>query len=304
MGRHHLDALRELLPGGCAAYAGSEKNRRAVEQLGSPFFSGDLRRVVAEFRPSHAIVAVPVDHLGAVTSSLVELGIARILVEKPGVLDVDEGTRILERATSAGVRIWTGYNRRFYGSVLTAFETIHNSGETISSVAFGFTEWPERVEASDQTESAKRRWVLMNSMHPIDLALHAVGLPDPKRAVFYRSGSLSWHPSAAVMVGGGLTEKGVPFAYHADWTAPGGWGVEWMTASTRFVFRPLEQLFLQRRGCSELELALLAGDLDRRFKPGIYLQDTEFLKPEPSARLASFEHAVRLVGLAGRIAGY
>jgi predicted dehydrogenase len=303
MARRHIEVLRDLLPGRCAAWAPSERHRAEVEALGVPFRGGDLRAALDGFAASHVVIAAPADRLVEATLQAIAAGVPRLLVEKPGALDLRSGRSVVEAAASSGARLWVGYNRRFYGSLRAALERLRGTGEAIRSVVVEFTEWSDKIQALDIPASAKRRWVLANSMHPIDMGLLPVGLPDPERSAFHRGGALPWHPSAGVMVGSGITVNGVPFALHADWGAPGRWGVEWRTASERLVFRPLEELRVTTRDAPE-RVVPARDDLDERYKPGLFLQAVEFLSAEPSERLASYEHALRLVELAAAIGGY
>lgn len=304
MAQEHLRVLKSLLPGRCAGFAPSAKHASSVRGLGATFFAGELRDAVDVFNPTHAIVAVPVDRLAAVTAAVVGAGVKRVLVEKPAVLDVGSGEATLAAAAACGARLWVGYNRRFFASVLAAHDLIEKAGEPISSVRVDFTERSHQIEGLDHPAAVKARWVTVNSLHPIDLALHAVGLPDPGGFSACRSGSLAWHPAAAVMVGSGFTRTGVAFSYHANWTAPGGWSVEWLTASARYVFRPLEELRIERSGAPLAALERIPDDLDLRFKPGLHRQCREFLSEEPSPRLATYRDALQLVRLAAEIAGY
>lgn len=304
MGQAHLRVLQSLLPGSCAAFAPSARHAASARALGATFFAGELRAAVDAFNPTHAIVAAPVDRLAAITAEVVRCGVKRVLVEKPAVLDIGAGEATLLAAAACGARLWVGYNRRFYASVLAALELIERAGEPISSVRVDFTERSHEVAGLDHPAAVKARWVTVNSLHPIDLALHAVGLPDPGGLSARRSGSLAWHPAAAVMVGSGFTRTGVALSYHANWTAPGGWSVEWLTAAARYVFRPLEELRIERTGASQAVLEPIHDDLDLRFKPGLYRQCREFLSEEPSPRLASYRDALQLVRLAAEIAGY
>lgn len=54
-GQAHLKAVNALLSGRCAGFGKSEKNRSAVRELGTPFFSVSLEQAVCEFQPTHAI---------------------------------------------------------------------------------------------------------------------------------------------------------------------------------------------------------------------------------------------------------
>ena len=74
-----------------------------------------------------------------------------------------------------------------------------------------------------------------------------------------------------------MTNRDIPFAYHADWEAPGRWGVELLTCSHRYILRPMEALSAIPRGSVEAHPIELDDDLDHQFKPGLFCQCAAFL---------------------------
>jgi predicted dehydrogenase len=304
MGRAHIAVLRALDTGAIEALAPSERNRAAVEALGAGFSAAPLADAVARFRPTHAVVAGPADTLADCTLRLIDLGLRDILVEKPAALNRCEAAALATRAAGSGARIYVGYNRRFYASVRAALAMIRASGHPIANLSFEFTEWSDVIRGlTNQSPRTLAHWLVANSLHVIDLAFLATGLPDVGRSHFVARGRLDWHPSK-IFVGSGLTTDDIPFSYGANWDGPGRWGVEWVTSSTRYVFRPMEKLHTVARGSVAVTEVALEGDLDQRFKPGLYRQNQAFLSGEGREALANLDHALRLVELAHRIGGY
>jgi predicted dehydrogenase len=305
MGIAHLQSLQELIPGGFSAFAPSDRNRSAVERTGATFLSGSLNEALRAFQPTHVIVASPVETLAEIARQAILFGVRDVLVEKPAVLAVATGRMLEDVATKAGARIWVGYNRRFYSSVLTAREMIESSGEPITSVWFEFTEMVDSCDGPvKQSPQIKKLWLIANSTHVIDSALHPVGLPDVDRSLMIAHGGFAWHNSGSVFVGAGVTRRGVPFSYTANWDAPGRWGFEWMTASTRYIFRPLERLYVMKRGSMAIEEVLTDDELDRLYKPGVYRQNQQFLAGNPDGRLVPLLESLDLVSLGQRMGRY
>lgn len=304
MGRAHVSVLKALGVADIHVFAASERNRQAVEALEVGFSHGDLDAAIAQSKPTHAIVAGPVETLSETTVRLTDAGVRHLLVEKPAAMELREGQMLRERVGSAGATVHVGYNRRFYGSVRKALALIKESGEPIANVVFEFTEWADAIRAlTNQSAAVKRRWLLANSMHVIDLALFPVGLPDPARSHFYTSGELDWHRPAA-FAGAGVTAQGALFSCGANWNAPGRWGAEWMTASTRYIFRPLEKLHVTKRGSVAITEVELDDDLDQRFKPGLYRQNAAFLGGEDAGLLVTLDQAIDLIALADRMGSH
>ena len=304
MGAAHLAALAAMSPDSLTAWAPGPRPRAIERDVGGvPVRRDDLPITLAAVRPTHVIVASPVETLTPIAIQVMKAGVKHLLIEKPAALDQRECCLLLACAAETGAEIYVAYNRRFYASVRGALAHMRAGGESIESVMFEFNEVMP-AQGPGATTDVAARWMLANSMHVIDTAFHPVGLPDMLRSLFQRSGGLSWHPAGSLFVGSGETTKGIPFAFHANWDAPGRWGFEWMTKSTRYVFRPMEKLSIMRRGRFDLEPMALDEEMDIRFKPGVYHQNAAFLAGNSTAGLVSLSEAVLLIPLAQKIAGY
>ena len=231
----------------------------------------------------YAIVAVNVEALAEIAIKLMDFGIRNILLEKHGGLTPKEIQRVRDRAQETKTKILMGYNRRFYASVLKAQEMIANDGG-VRSFSFDFTEWPHTFcDHPRFGAEVKANWFWVNSSHVADLAFFLGG--KPKELKTFISGGFDWHPQASVFAGAGATEGGALFSYHANWAAPGRWGVEILTEKHRFIFRPLEKLRVQKLKSISEEPVEINDTLDKKFKPGLYLQTLRFLEGENHSNL-------------------
>lgn len=224
-----------------------------------------------------AIVAVTGDQLGKVTLALIEHRVKSILVEKPGGLNDKEINLVNKTATKHSVKVFVGYNRRFYKSVKKAREIIKQDGG-ILSFHFEFNELSDLINSLPHRIEIKHNWLLHNSSHVIDLAFFLGG--TPRFFVAKKYGSLPWHPRGAIFIGNGFTKQGIPFSYHANWQSPGRWKLEFMTKNSRLIFCPLEKLQLQTRDSFEIQNIVLDDKLDIQFKPGLYKEVESFLKDQ------------------------
>lgn len=235
-----------------------------------------------------AIVAVDIESLAAVASSLIRAGVREILLEKPGALSREELTGISALAQSCGAKVFVAYNRRFYASVIALKERLKM--ESIQSLHFEFTEWSHRIGPMEMPERIKSNWLLANSSHVIDLAFHLAG--RPVEMTCRTKGDLSWHPPGAVFSGAGTTSKGALFSYHANWLSAGRWGVEILTGENRYILRPLEELQVQKRGAIMAEPVKINDQLDRDFKAGLMRQVECFLDGSTGEMLTLAEQIV------------
>ena len=112
-----------------------------------------------EVPPADAIVAVSIDQLVATTETLIRAGTKRILLEKPGCLNLREVEKLNKIATDFDAKVLIGYNRRFYSSVEKVRELITEDGG-LQSCIFEFTEWAHEIIELSKAKGVKEHWVL------------------------------------------------------------------------------------------------------------------------------------------------
>lgn len=221
----------------------------------------------------YAIVAVNVEELKNVTLNLLRNGVKNILLEKPGGINLDEIELIETERTANNADVFIAYNRRFYAAVLEAKKIITQDGG-VKSFNFEFTEWSHVINTLDLPSIVKRSWFLGNSTHVVDMAFHMGGMPANVHT--FIAGELNWH-KPSIFAGAGISVDGALFNYNANWESPGRWAVEILTSNHRLIFKPLEKLQIQRKGSVEIVFAQVDYELDTKFKPGLYLQVSNFL---------------------------
>lgn len=255
--------------------------------------------------PSHAIVAVGVEQLASTAHQLLAAGCQQLMLEKPGALSLSDLQSVHADAQVKGAQVWIAYNRRFYASVQKLRELAVADGG-ITSAVFEFTEWSHRLRDLHKAPGVMEHWLLANSTHVIDLAFHFIGLPSQTQWQAWHSGSLDWHPAAARFHGAGMSQGGIPFAYQADWEAPGRWGVEILTRRNRYLLRPMEALQAIPVGSVEPQLIHLDNVLDLHYKPGLYRQCEAFLglDSEQKEHLCSLHDQLNAFPIYNRMAGY
>lgn len=243
---------------------------------GHPVRTGGVRAAIAEGHvPPTAIVAVGVDHLAGTACDLLDAGVERLLLEKPGGLGHDELALISEQSNSAEVTV--AYNRRHYASTAAARQMIAED-DGVTSFTFELTEWPNATEPVRVDPLVRQRWFLAQSSHVVDLAFHLCGPPVDWDC--WQAGSLPWHRESARFAGAGVTATGATFGFHGDWEAPGQWKLEVMTRQRRLIFRPLERLRVMSIGSLCVSESPIDDQLDRTFKPGVHEQTRLFLEEE------------------------
>jgi len=272
---------------------GEESAQTFQEQTKINVTTGGIDKWLSEstIHPKYAIVAVTGTQLGNVTRALIKQGIKNILLEKPGGLDNSDIKYVAECAEKSKINVLLGYNRRFYASVIKAKEIIEEDGG-VNSYYFEFTEWPHTIVPLKKDPEVKKRWVLHNSTHVIDLAFYLGG--EPEEIYSYSRGGFDWHPDGTIFTGAGVSKSGALFSYHSNWGAPGRWGVEILTKKHRLIFRPLEKLHIQKLKSVAIEEVKIDDQLDIKFKPGLYRQLKAFLEGDTSNFINIYHHTARL----------
>ncbi len=250
-----------------------------------------------------AIVAVPVDALPETAGLLLAAGADRILLEKPGGVDAAALGELARAPGSDQVRI--AYNRRFLSSARAARAMIE-ADDGVTSMMFEFNENIPLVRSLDAHDDAvKRNWFFANSTHVVDLAFFLAGAPQSLPSDFTLSPVVrecdDGPPPGGRYAGAGVC-GGAAFAYHADWSSAGRWGLEICTAQRRLILKPLETLSQMQRGSFRIDPVALEPEPEG-VKPGLTAMLETFLdRPDDLALLTLRAQAERLATFA-RMAG-
>jgi len=302
MAAEYVKVLKALGRNFSVVGLGKDSANTFQNETGVPVITGGINKWLKETKsiPYTAIVAVGEKDLGTVTLTLLNAGVRKILVEKPGGFNLTEIEKVAKTAKLREAKVYVGYNRRFYASVQKAKEIIRKDGG-VKSFNFEFTEWSHIISDLNKAPGVKEQWFLHNSTHVLDMAFFLGGWPEKLSA--FQAGKLTWHPSGSIYAGSGVSENDALFSYQANWEAPGRWSVEVLTNKHRLIFRPLEKLFIQAIGSVTIEEVILEDRYDVEFKPGLYKQVEAFLSGSPK-NLCIIEEQAAHVDIYKQIAGY
>ena len=252
--------------------------------------------------PSIAINTVNVEYLRDVTISLLNGGVKRILVEKPGDITADGLSRIEQASTINRAQVFIAYNRRFYSSVSELAKQANLDGGILSA-HFEFTEWIHTIDPLHYGKETLNKWIIANSSHVIDTVFSLIGKPKSISCHISGKNIISWHPTGSIFTGSGISQQDIPFTYHSNWQAPGRWGIEVLTKKRRYYLRPMEKLCVQDLGTINIIEYPLDDKTDKQFKPGLYYQTTSFLN-DSVTNLVTLQEQIKLVALLDKIGSY
>jgi predicted dehydrogenase len=232
---------------------------------------------VSTFRA--AIIATGTEALLSCLKLLITHSIAKILIEKPAALSIDELNTNKEIFMPFASAIYVAYNRRFYASVLETERLLELDGG-LEAMNFEFTEWTHKIDPTKKVSSVLNNWFFANSTHVVDLAFFLAGKPLDWIA-YSKKGNLEWHDKT-VFSGAGITEKGVLFSYLSHWESAGRWGIELLTSKNKIYLKPLEGILVQPKGTITPQNHVFDDVLDHEYKPGLYKQVEAFLSGNTS----------------------
>lgn len=267
MAKQYLNALKELECGAEVVSLSSNSANVIKSQYRIKCYSGGYSNFKMEIdKDDIAIVCTPVEILSKCTKYLIEHGFKRILLEKPGAIDIAELTVLNEMASIKKCNVSIAYNRRFFSSVTHLRELL--KAEKLLAVDFEITEWTHRMNLNDYSDAALSRWFLSNTSHVADLVFDVAG--EPRELTCYTSGSLPWHKASSRFSGSGRTVDDVLISYKGFWDAPGRWSAEFITHAHRYYLCPMEKLYCQEKGSVDiLEVANVDYSDDEICKPGV-----------------------------------
>ncbi|MCM0147568.1 gfo/Idh/MocA family oxidoreductase [Photobacterium galatheae] len=281
---------------------GIESATHFYEKTGHEVITGGLDKFL-DSKPSmplEAVVSVNVDFLHEITVKLLEYGVKRILVEKPGGISIDEIENLNKLTTKNGAELYIAYNRRFFASTQKLVELINQDGG-LTSFHFDVTEWSHIISKLDKSRDAHENWFLANSTHVTDLAFFVGG--KPKQLSCFHSGSLDWHTRGSIFYGAGVSECGALFNYNGNWESAGRWEAEFLTREHKFIMCPLETLKCIKRGTVIIQDIEIDDALDKQFKPGLYKQVEAFLSGNTKG-LCSISEQLEMINIYNKISNY
>lgn len=289
MAREYTKVLNSLGEDFVVVGRGEESAAQFEKDMGIPVIRGGVEKYCDEGGcTDYAVVAVNPLVLADATNCLLAHGVKHLLVEKPGGMTHSEIADLAKKAKEYNAAVYVAYNRRFYTSTIHAREMIEADGGA-TSFNFEFTEWAHVIRGYSFPKQELEGWLMANSTHVIDLAFYLGGLPES--ICCYMDGEIDWHPVASRYSGAGKTKDGVLFSYKANWASAGRWSVEVLTDKRKYLLEPLETLKIQEKGFVKIDPYEIDDEIDKKYKPGLYLQTKAFLENDRKSLIDIEKHA-------------
>ena len=128
MGKEYAKVLKFLKKSYFVVGRGEESAKKFENEIEVPVIRGGIEKWIRECSniPKTAIIAASGDQIGRICKILIDFGIKKILLEKPGGLNLDDIRDVSKKAKEKKSDVFVAYNRRFYNSVIEAEKIIKN----------------------------------------------------------------------------------------------------------------------------------------------------------------------------------
>jgi len=263
-------------------------------------FGGFGKKINLIEKKDLTIIATPINLLVKAATLAIKSGQENILIEKPGSLFKTDLIILEKLIKKQKVRI--AYNRLFYPN-FQKLKILSKIDGGITSCKFDFTEWVHTIPFGKYKKDVYRRWGISNSLHVISMAMELIGMP--KKITTNQHGNLKWHPTGSIFVGNGISEKNIPFSYHANWEGGGRWGIEVVTKKNVYRLSPLEKLFVLKKGTTEWK-EIQIKNIFPKIKMGLAEEIVIMLNDalEKQLKMVTIKRAIEYNKLAEKIFAY
>lgn len=300
MAREHLKAFSALPNAELAGIysRGRGKAEKLAEAFNIPLFCDSLDELYNKARPDLIVITVNAKAIAPVVKECLKFP-AIILAEKPIGLSVQESAAIMEEADKLGRKVFAGLNRRFYQSTARLLEELE-SAEGTRFIEIFDQQSPNDWIASGRDRLEGQRMMFANSIHLIDF-MTMLGRGRVIN-IDYISPYNGKYDGEGIIAAAVKFESGDTALYRCFWNKPGPWAVAVSAGGARWEMRPLEEITRQCLGSRKIE-KLELGDVDKRFKPGLFLQAKEAVKAALNLahKLTPIDEAHKTMGLITRI---
>jgi len=302
MGFHYAQALSQMNIRDVIVISQGTKNvDRLCNKYGFKSLSGGYQAHLSNLKEMDlVIVATPTPLLIPAAKTALDFGQNNILIEKPGSVYHSDLISLHEKIKSQRVRI--AWQRLLYPSFQKLKQLVEDDGG-ITSCKFDFTERIHTIEFEKYAPEIYNRWGITNSLHIISMVFDLIGIPKELKS--YQTGKLEWHKSGSCFVGSGISEKDIPFSYHADWSSGGRWEIEIMTEKNAYRLLPIEELHVCTKGTTDWQVLPLEIPYPE-VKQGIAEEIVLMFAKEAEQRtlLVTLKKSAELNRVAEKIFGY
>lgn len=183
-------------------------------------------------------------------------------IEKPPIVNLNTYRTICNYIKKNKILNMVGLNRRHYSNLLKIKSLFDNSGG-LQSIQI---EGNERIwQKKSITMFRKKNWLILNSIHTLDLIFFFCGMLDKTFIVKTNKNVYS------IL---GQSKSGINFSYTSNWNSPGGWSIKAQNNKYYVIIDPLEVCVVKNRSFKSKEIKM--SNNDKNFKPGFYLQIVNF----------------------------
>ncbi|MBX3086094.1 MAG: Gfo/Idh/MocA family oxidoreductase [Anaerolineae bacterium] len=227
------------------------------------------RKMIEDTAPDAVLILVSHFETVPVTAAVLEMGIP-CLIEKPAGFSSRQTSYLADLAAKHSCLNMVAVNRRYYSVVDYALDAIYQNGPLVGALVEAHEPIAKMRKNSRHSQALLDRWLVANSIHPIDL-LRCVGGDVSNIHVLRQAWSGMPDSFSASM----QLQHNALGTYVAHWSSVQGWSLQLYGNDIKVILNPLEEgEIIYSDGRRSL---VPVDEVDLKFKPGIYAQNAAFL---------------------------
>ena len=264
----HMHVLKSFDDVSIVAIVNRDKKRREdfTKKYDIPHAYSDYKIMLKEEKLDAIFVTVSLFNIKDVALSCLETGIPTF-IEKPAGININDINDLVNAAKKMETINMIGLNRRFYSNISHALDIVKKDGGVKTIII----DCPQRLSDINNWKGYEDKTNIWNGIHCIDLFRYFCGNVDCMTS-YVRKINSEYNDTFNSFI---KFKDGSIGHFISNWFSPGGWSVVIITKSKKISICPLEEGYCLNENGEEHKLNII--DIDKKYKPGFFLQDRYFI---------------------------
>ena len=226
----------------------------------------DYNKMIEKIKLDAIFVTVSLFNIKDVALSCLETDIPTF-IEKPAGINIEDINDLVNAAKKMKTINMIGLNRRFYSNISNALDIVRKDGGVKTIII----DCPQRLSDINNWKGYEDKTNIWNGIHCIDLFRYFCGNVDYMTS-YVRKINSEYNDTFNSFI---KFKDGSIGHFISNWFSPGRWSVVIITKSKKISICPLEEGYCLNENGEEHKLNII--DIDKKYKPGFFLQDRYFI---------------------------
>jgi virulence factor len=245
----------------------SEKRRQYLaEKYDIPHSYSDYKLMLKEVKVDAIFITVSLFSIKEVGLNCLEAGIPTF-IEKPAGININDINDLLIASKKMKTINMIGLNRRFYSNISNALDIIKEDGGVRTIII----DCPQRLSDVNTWKGYEDKTNIWNGIHCIDLFRYFCADADYITS-YAQNNNSDYNDTFNAFI---RFKNGSVGHFISNWFSPGRWSITLIGNSKRIYICPLEGGYFLNQNSQEHELEII--EIDKKYKPGFFLQNRYFI---------------------------